>query len=36
MKFLEGLVKLALWIAGALALVLLGWMLRAYKAKKEV
>ena len=35
MKLLERLVSLALWLAGAVALVLLGWMLRGYKARKE-
>jgi len=35
MKILEGIVKVVLWIAFGLFLVLLGWMFRGYKARKE-
>lgn len=35
MKILEGIVKVVLWIVFGLTLVLLGWMLRGYKARKE-
>jgi len=35
MKLIEGLIKLALWLVGIAALVLFGWCLRGYKARKE-
>lgn len=35
MKVLEGIVKVVLWVAFGMVLVLLGWMLRGYKARKE-
>jgi len=35
MKVIETLIKVALWVAGAVALVFLGWCLRGYKARKE-
>lgn len=35
MKLLEGLVKFVLWVAFIVACFMLGWMLRAYKERKE-
>ena len=35
MKLVEEVVKVALFIAGCVLLVFVGWMLRGYKARKE-
>jgi hypothetical protein len=35
MKIVEWLIAAVLWICGALSLVFLGWMLKAYQSRRE-
>jgi hypothetical protein len=35
MKIISWIVQAALWIAGILALVLVGWMLKAYQIRRD-
>lgn len=36
MKIMEWLLAALFWIAGALGLVLFGWMLRSYKVRRDL
>lgn len=35
MKIIEGIVKIALWIAFIIGCMMIGWLWRGYKARKE-
>ena len=35
MKIVEGIVRIVLWVLGAIALVFLGWLLRGLKERED-